>query len=118
MVKAEAIGQIAVFGDLAPDERSRLARVVADISLTPGESAVHEGDPQALFAVLEGRLQVVRQVDGVESVLGERKPGALFGEMTVAFGLVYPAGLSFRAVEAARVFRIDLADYEELAAAA
>ena len=35
-----------------------------------------------------------------------------------AFGLVYPAGLSFRAVEAARVFRIDLADYEELAAAA
>ncbi|MGZ4418641.1 MAG: NAD(P)/FAD-dependent oxidoreductase, partial [Gaiellaceae bacterium] len=40
------------------------------------------------------------------------------GEMTVAFGLVYPTGLSFRAVEAARVFRIDLADYEELAAAA
>src|SRR6478672_8340461 len=118
MVTAEEIGQIEVFADLEPDERSRLARVVADISLTPGESAVHEGDAQALFAVLEGRLQVVRQVDGVESVVGERKPGDLFGEMTVAFGLVYPSGLSLRAIEAARVFRIDLADYEELVAAA
>src|SRR6478752_4301638 len=118
MVTAEEIGQIEVFADLEPDERSRLARVVADISLTPGESAVHEGDAQALFAVLEGRLEVIRRVDGVESVVGERKPGDLFGEMTVAFGLVYPSGLSLRAVEAARVIRIDLADYEELAAAA
>ena len=118
MVTAEEIGQIEVFADLEPDERERLARVVADISLTPGESAIHEGDAQALFAVLEGRLKVIRRVDGVESVVGERKPGDLFGEMTVAFGLVYPAGLSFRAVEAARVFRIDLADYEELTAAA
>ncbi len=118
MVTAEEIGQIEVFADLEPGERERLARVVADISLTPGESAIHEGDAQALFAVLEGRLKVIRRVDGVESVVGERKPGDLFGEMTVAFGLVYPAGLSFRAVEAARVFRIDLADYEELTAAA
>src|SRR3954452_13296250 len=114
MVTAEEIGQIEVFADLEPDERERLARVVADISLTPGESAVHEGDAQALFAVLDGRLQVIRRVDGVESVVGERKPGDLFGEMTVAFGLVYPAGLSLRALEAARVFRVDLADYEEL----
>ncbi len=118
MVTAEEIGQIQVFADLEPDERERLARVVADISLTPGESAVHEGDAQALFAVLEGRLEVIRRVDGLETVVGERNPGDLLGEMTVAFGLVYPAGLSFRAVEAARVFRIDLADYEELAAAA
>src|SRR3954463_9661837 len=118
MVTAEEIGQIEVFADLEPDERERLARVVADISLTPGGPGVHEGDAQALCGVLDGRLQVIRRVDGVESVVGERKPGDLFGEMTVAFGLVYPAGLSLRAVEAARVFRIDLADYEELAAAA
>jgi thioredoxin reductase (NADPH) len=118
VVTAEEIARVEVFADLEPDERDQLARVVADIALTPGESAVHEGDPQALFGVLEGRLEVIRRVDGVENVVGERKPGDLFGEMTVAFGLVYPAGLSLRAVGAARVFRIDLADYEELAAAA
>jgi thioredoxin reductase (NADPH) len=118
VVTADEIGRVEVFADLEPDERDRLARVVADIALTPGESAVHEGDAQALFGVLEGRLEVIRRVDGVDTVVGERKPGDLFGEMTVAFGLAYPAGLSFRAVEAARVFRIDLADYEELAAEA
>ena len=118
MVTADEIGRFEVFADVARDELERLARVVADISLTPGESGVHEGDPPALFGVLEGRLQVIRRVDDVESVVGERKPGDLFGEMTVAFGLVYPAGLSLRAVEAARVFRIDRADYEELVAAA
>jgi thioredoxin reductase (NADPH) len=118
MVTAEEIGRFEVFADVAPTELGRLARVVADIALVPGESAVREGDAPALYGLLEGRLEVVRSVDGVESVIGERKPGDLFGEMTVALGLVYPAGLSFRAVEAARVFRVDLADYKELAAAA
>ncbi|MGZ4315247.1 MAG: FAD-dependent oxidoreductase [Gaiellaceae bacterium] len=118
MVTAEEIGRFEVFADVAPAELDRLARVVADLALMPGESAVNEGDAPALFGLLEGQVEVVRRVDCVESVVGRRKPGDLLGEMTVAFGLVYPTGLSFRAVEAARVFRIDLADYEELAAAA
>jgi thioredoxin reductase (NADPH) len=118
MVTSEEIGRVEVFADLEPEERERLARAVADITLVPGESAVNEGDAQALFGLLAGRLEVIRRVDGVESVVGERKPGEVFGEMSIAFAMVYPAGLSFRAVEAARVFRIDLADWEELAEAA
>jgi thioredoxin reductase (NADPH) len=116
MVTAEEIGRIAVFADLEPSERDRLSRVVADITLAPGESAVNEGDPRALFGVLEGRLVVIRRVDGVESVIGERMPGDVFGEMSIAFGMLHPGG--FRAVEASRVFRIDLDDYQALAAAA
>ena len=113
---AEEIGRVAVFADLGPAERDRLSRVVADISLVPGESAVNEGDARALFGVLEGRLEVIRRVDGVESVIGERKPGDVFGEMSIAFGMLHPGG--FRAAEASRVFRIELDDYEALAAAA
>jgi thioredoxin reductase (NADPH) len=116
MVTAEEIGQIAVFADLEPAERDRLSRVVADIALAPGESAVNEGDERALFGLLEGRIEVVRRVDGVESIIGERNPGDVFGEMSIAFGMLYPGG--FRATEASRVFRIDLHDYQELAAAA
>jgi thioredoxin reductase (NADPH) len=115
MVTADEIGRVAVFADLEPAERDRLSRVVADITLTPGESAVNEGDERALFGLLEGRIEVVRHVDGVESIIGERKPGDVFGEMSIAFGMLYPGG--FRAVEASRVFRIDLHDYQELAAA-
>ena len=116
MVTAEEIGRVAVFADLEPAERDRLSRVVADITLAPGESAVNEGDERALFGVLEGRIEVIRRVDGVESVIGERKPGDVFGEMSIAFGMLHPGG--FRAAEASRVFRIDLHDYQELAAAA
>src|SRR6516164_9201442 len=115
MVTPEEIGRVAVFADLDPAERDRLSRVVADITLAPGESAVNEGDARALFGVLHGRLEVVRRVDGVESVIGERKPGDVIGEIPIAVGMVF--GVAFRAAEATRVFRIDLADYEALAAA-
>jgi thioredoxin reductase (NADPH) len=116
MVTAEEIGRVAVFADLEPAERDWLSRVVADIALVPGESAVHEGDAPALFGVLEGRIDVHRLVDGVESVIGERRPGDIFGEMSIAFGMLHPGG--FRAAEASRVFRIELHDYHTLAAAA
>jgi len=116
MVTSEEIGGVAVFADLEPAERERLARVVADITLVSGESAVHEGDARALFGVLAGRFEVIRRVDGVETVIGERKPGEVFGEMSIAFGMLHPGG--FRAAEASRVFRIDLDDYHALVAAA
>jgi len=116
VVTAEEIGRVAVFADLEPAERDRLSRLVADISLAPGESAVNEGDGRALFGVLEGRLEVIRRVDGVENVIGERRPGDVFGEMSIAFGMLHPGG--FRAAEATRVFRIELDDYQALVAAA
>jgi CRP-like cAMP-binding protein len=116
VVTADEIGQIAVFADLELSERVRLSRVVADIALAAGESAVNEGDARALFGVLEGRLEVFRRVEGVESVIGERNPGEIFGEMAIVFGMLSPAGL--RALEASRVFRIELDDYHALVAAA
>jgi thioredoxin reductase (NADPH) len=116
MVTADEIAQVTMFADLEPAERNRLAQVVADIALVPGEFAVHEGDERALFGVLEGRLEVLRLVDGVPSIVGERNPGDVFGEMSIAFGMLHPGG--FRATEPTRVFRIDLHDYQALAAAA
>ena len=114
MVTGEEIGRVAVFADLEPAQRDRLAQVVADITLAPGESAVNEGDARALFGLLEGRIEVFRLADGVESLIGERVPGDVFGEMAIAFGVMHPNG--FRAVEATRVFRLELHDYHALAA--
>jgi thioredoxin reductase (NADPH) len=115
VVTAEEIGQVAVFADLQQSERDRLSRLVADITLVPGEYVVNEGDERALFGVLEGRIELLSRVDGVESVIGERRPGDVIGEMAMAFGMLAPAG--FRAAAASRVFRIDLPDYEALIAA-
>jgi thioredoxin reductase (NADPH) len=116
MVTAEEIGRFAVFAGLEPAELDRLALAMADITLSPGESAVHEGDGRALFGVLSGRIEVLMRADGVESVVGERKPGDLFGEMAIAFGLLHPGG--WRAAETTRVFRLELRDFQTAAATA
>jgi thioredoxin reductase (NADPH) len=59
VVTAEGLAGFAEFADVDPVEIDRLSRVVADITLVPGEFAVHEGDGRALFGVLAGRLEVI-----------------------------------------------------------
>jgi thioredoxin reductase (NADPH) len=115
VVTAEEIAAIEVFAMLDADEHERLARVGADVSLMPGEYAANEGDDRALFAVLEGRVEAVKAVDGIDRVVGERLPGDVFGEVPIVLGTVFPVG--FRAAVASRVMRIEPAAYHAIAAA-
>jgi thioredoxin reductase (NADPH) len=114
MVTANEIGQVTAFAALDHGERERLSWAAADISLVPAEYAVHEGDERALFAVLEGHIEVVKLVDGIERVLGERRPGDIFGEVPLTLGTVFPVG--FRATEKSRVMRMEPHDYHAVAA--
>jgi thioredoxin reductase (NADPH) len=116
VVTAEEIGAVAVFAALGTTERERLSRVAADIALVAGEYAAHEGDERAIFAVLEGRIEAVKAVDGVERVIGERLPGDIFGEVPIVLGTVFPVG--FRAAEKSRVMRVEPHDYHAVAAVA
>ncbi len=116
MVSVEEIGRFAVFANLDQADCERLSRVAADIALAPGEHAVHEGDERALLGLIEGHIEVVRLVDGIERVIGERRPGDLIGELSIALGMRQPAG--FRATEPSRVFRIEVNDYHAVAAVA
>jgi len=116
MVTADEIGSIPVFAGLESSVCERLARAAADIALVPGEYAAHEGGERALFAVLAGRIEAVKLVDGIERVLGERRPGDIFGEVPITLGTVFPVG--FRAAEPSRVMRIEPRDYHAVAAVA
>jgi thioredoxin reductase (NADPH) len=116
MVTADEIAEITIFAGLSAAERERLARAAADISLLPGEYAAHEGEERALFGLLEGRIEVIQLVDGIERVVGERRPGDVFGEVPITLGTVFPVG--FRAAEASRVMRLEAHDYHAVAAAA
>src|SRR5215204_3345739 len=95
MVTADEIGSIAVFAGLSEADRERLARAAADITLAPGEYAAHEGADRALFAVLDGKIEAVKLVDGIPRVVGERQGGELFGEGPITLGTLFPVG--FRA---------------------
>src|SRR5438045_1529446 len=116
MVTADEVGAVTVFGALNQGDRERLARAAADISLVPGEYAANEGDERALFAVLEGRIEAVKLVDGIERVVGERRAGDVFGEVPITLGTLFPVG--FRAAEKSRVMRVEPRDYHAVAAVA
>jgi thioredoxin reductase (NADPH) len=116
VVTTEEIGQVALFAALDAAQREQLCRVAADIRLVAGEYAAHEGAERALFAVLEGRIEPVKHVDGIERVVGERHPGDIFGEVPIALGTVFPVG--FRAAESSRVMRIEAHDYHAVASVA
>ena len=116
MVTADDIARVHLFADLSLQAREQLARVVADMSLVPGEFAANEGDDRALFGLLDGRIEAVKLVDGIERVLGERHPGDIFGEVPITLGTVFPVG--FRAAEQSRVIRVEPADYHAVAAVA
>ena len=114
MVTPEEVEQVPYFAALSPESRERLARAAADLTLAVGEYAAHEGDGRALFALLEGRVEAVKLVDGIPRVVGERNPGELFGEVPITLGTVFPVG--FRAAEPSRVMRIEPHDYHFVAA--
>jgi thioredoxin reductase (NADPH) len=97
-------------------ELERLAQTSADLHLCAGEYAAHEGgDERALFAVLAGKMEVVKLFDGVERTLGWRVPGTIFGELPIALGT--PLYGSYRASEPSRVMRVEIREYHAIAAA-
>ncbi len=115
MLTLEEIASVPVFAGLEQADLERICRVAADVCLDPGEYAVHEGGEPALLALIEGRIEAVKLVDGEERVVGERLPGEIFGEVSVTLGMPHPA--AFRAAEASRAFRIEPHDYHAVAAA-
>jgi thioredoxin reductase (NADPH) len=114
LITGDDVGRVGVFAELDEAQRERIARVAADITLSAGEFAAHEGDDQALFAVIGGKIEPTKLVDGIERVLGERYAGDVFGEVPIVLGTLFP--VSFRAAEASRVMRIEPSDYHSLAA--
>jgi thioredoxin reductase (NADPH) len=116
LVTAEEIAGVSIFADLDSADRERLARASADITLADGEYAANPGDERALFALLEGSIEAVKIEDGIETVVGERNPGDVFGEVPITLGTVFPVG--FRAAEESRVMRVEPRDYHAVAAVA
>jgi thioredoxin reductase (NADPH) len=115
MLTAEEIQAIPLFSTLLARDLTRLAQTSADMHLDPGEWAVPEGGERALFAVLSGKIEVVKLIDGVERRLGWRLPGTIFGEVPIALGTPFPGG--YRAVEPSRVMRVEPREYYAVAAA-
>ncbi|MFL9961117.1 FAD-dependent oxidoreductase [Paraburkholderia sediminicola] len=115
MLTIDDIRAVPLFATLADDELDHLAHTSADLHLCAGEFAVHEGGERALYAVLAGKMEVIKTFDGIERTLGWRLPGTIFGEVPLALSSPFPG--AYRAAEPSRVMRVDAQRYYALAAA-
>lgn len=116
MLTIDEIRAVPLFSNLATAELELLQKTSADIHLGAGEYAMHEGAlDRALFAVLSGKMEVVKLFDGVERTLGWRVAGSIFGEIPIAIGSPFYG--SYRASEPTRLMRIEDRQYFAIAAA-
>ena len=116
MLTADDVRAIPLFSALSGTDLERLAGTAADLCLCAGEFAVHEGGERALYAVVAGKIEVLKLIDGIERTLGWRGPGAIFGEVPLTLGTPFPG--AYRASVPSRVMRIDAQQYYALAATA
>jgi thioredoxin reductase (NADPH) len=111
----DEVRAIPIFAALQAADLERLATSAADMQLSAGEWAVHEGDERAFYAVVSGKIEVLKLFDGVARTLGWRLPGTIFGEVPLALGSPFPGG--YRAAEPSRVLHLNAQQYYATAAA-
>jgi thioredoxin reductase (NADPH) len=112
MITAEELKTIPIFACLDDTERQRLAQRAADVRLQEGEWLIREGEIAYFFVLLEGRLELIKYLQGQERHLTEYKVGEFFGEVPILLGA--PALVSVKAASPSRVARFDAQQLLEL----
>ncbi|WP_309569888.1 cyclic nucleotide-binding domain-containing protein [Deinococcus sp.] len=106
------VGSLALFASLDDRALHAVAQDAADMHLNTGEYLVQEGDLVAFFVLLEGELEVTKEVGGALQTLDTSPPGESFGELPLLLGTA--ATVNLRALGAARVMRLDGPDFMAL----
>src|SRR4051794_4111812 len=76
-----------------------------ELRFEAGERIASEGDPAALFVVLEGDFQVKRQLEGRAVYIPDLAERRVFGELPLLLGVPFFA--AFDALTPCRVYRLD-----------
>ncbi|HEV3240418.1 MAG TPA: FAD-dependent oxidoreductase [Casimicrobiaceae bacterium] len=114
MITADLLRGVPLLAPLPDAELETLAAHGADIRLRAGDWLIHEGEVPSFFVLLEGRVEVVKEFNGVARVLTTYMPGEYFGEVPLLLGAPAVAGL--RALEATRVCGFEASDFRRLIA--
>jgi signal transduction histidine kinase len=94
-----------LFAYLPEEDLHVLAETSRTVELGPGEVLMAEGQPpEAMYVVLDGELEVTRNVGGSDVLLNVCGPGEMLGELGIAHGR--PRSATVRARDRSRVQRI------------
>jgi thioredoxin reductase (NADPH) len=112
VITADLISRIALFAKLPDGERASLAARAADIHLRQGDWLLVEGQAASFYGLLEGRIDVLKDVAGREERILTYGPGDSFGELPLLLGA--PVFANLRAAEPCRLLRLEGTDFLQL----
>jgi hypothetical protein len=76
--------EVPIFADLSPEDLELMANLAREEWYPENTVIIHQGEEgNVMFVIVEGRLDVVRTINGAEQVLAQRGPGDFVGEMAV-----------------------------------
>jgi len=76
--------EIPIFADLPPEDLKLVAEIAHEEWYPQNTDIFHQGDEgNMMFVIVEGRLRVLKSMNGVEQELAQRGPGEFFGEMAI-----------------------------------
>ena len=114
MLTAADLAALSMFAPEGEVVLNALLRDAGDINAGAGEFVLHEGDEPALYAVLSGRVEVLKRIDGIERRIGERAPGTFMGEVPIIYGTPFQSAA--RTLEPTRMARIETRQFHAAAA--
>ncbi|CAN5154609.1 ATP-binding protein [soil metagenome] len=113
--QSDDLGHFSVLSGLSREDLEALRRSGREVEVAAGTVVLREGAPaEALYLVLEGRLEVRKGSADGESVVGAIGPGEVFGEMALLAGRPRFAGV--RAVTRCRLLEVGRDAMERLLA--
>jgi thioredoxin reductase (NADPH) len=113
MIVSADLERFPIFACLDEAERQRFAERAADVRLMKDEWLIREGELPYFFVLLDGRLELAKEIAGRPRQLYEyKKPGEFFGEVPILLGS--PAFASVQAKTSARLARFDAQQLLEL----
>ncbi len=98
--------EIPIFAGLSPEDLELVANIAREEWYPQNTVIFHQGEEgNVMFVIVEGRLDVVRTINGAEQVLAQRGPGDFVGEMAVIESA--PRAATLRTQSDVRVLAID-----------
>lgn len=109
----QTLRQFAIFDGVSDETLATMLSRAEEIRLAEGERLFDEGEPPSgLYVLLEGEIELSKQIGGRSVVLEDHQPGAFVGEVSLLTDM--PHTSTARAMSASRLLRFPPNQFTQL----
>lgn len=112
MFQVDELKEFPLMSCLPEAQLERIAHRAADVRLHTKEWLIREGEQPSFFLLLEGSVEVLKDINGRDHVVKRYQRGDFFGEVPLLLGA--PVFVSLRAKEPSRLLRVDKLQFKEM----